>query len=147
MQARRLSFLFLATAATAALLLAPPPATPSAHADSSPLRLCGDSDNQPKPKQNFRITGAFDSNYGPVHLERSGDRIAGSYECCGGGVIRGVIRGDELRYTWSQPGASGRGRWQIADGGAQLIGTWGSGDSESDGGAWNLSRVQLQAAR
>lgn len=86
------------------------------------------------------ITGTFDSNWGPVHLEQSGARVSGTYECCGRGRIAGTLENGVLHYTWDQPGATGRGRWDVRKGGNELTGTWGHGESETSGGPWNLRR-------
>ncbi len=86
------------------------------------------------------VTGVFESNWGAISLEQSGSRVWGTYECCGGGRIKGAIRDGVLDYEWHQPGASGRGRWTVKRGGSELVGTWGVGASATSGGPWNLSR-------
>ena len=87
-----------------------------------------------------QISGTYDSIWGPVHLEQSGSRIVGTYECCGGGRIEGVLRDGVIQYKWVQPDASGRGRWTVRKAGHKLVGRWGVGDSETDGGPWDLTR-------
>ncbi len=91
------------------------------------------------------ISGSYASNWGPVHLEQRGGRVVGSYECCGNGRITGTIEHGVIRYRWQQPGASGRGRWRVHDGGRKLIGTWGTDESETSGGPWDLEKPILIA--
>ena len=93
-----------------------------------------------RKKQRVDVTGSFDSNYGAVHLEQDGTRIVGTYECCGGGRIVGTLSGSVIDYQWEQPGTSGRGRWEVVDYGDKLLGTWGTGDSRTSGGSWDLKR-------
>jgi hypothetical protein len=69
-------------------------------------------------------------------LTQDGDRVYGTYVCCGGGTIEGRIERRTLRYTWRQPGGSGDGVWTIHPG--RLDGTWGIGASDRDGGRWDL---------
>lgn len=95
-------------------------------------------------KQRVDVTGSFDSNYGAVHLEQDGARIIGTYECCRGGRIVGTLRGSVIDYQWEQPGASGHGRWEVVDYGEKLLGTWGTGESRTSGGAWDLQRRSSQ---
>ena len=94
------------------------------------------------PTKMKSLTGSYSSAWGPVHLEQNGDIIVGAYECCGGGRIEGKIKGDLIRFRWRQPDDAGSGRWKIKQGGKRLIGTWGSGLSESNGGKWNLKRIR-----
>jgi hypothetical protein len=89
-------------------------------------------------KQQVAFDGTYDSNWGKITLHRNGNRVTGSYECCGGGRIDGTINGNVIKYRWTQPGGSGYGIWVVATSG-ELIGTWGVGDDVS-GGGWNLRR-------
>jgi hypothetical protein len=85
------------------------------------------------------VTGGYSSNWDGVRLTQQGNRVRGTYDCCGGGTIEGKILGGRiLRYSWKQPGASGAGAWTIGDG--RLDGTWGVGVDEKDGGRWDLVR-------
>ena len=92
--------------------------------------------SQPPPP---RIAGGYDSNYGRVHIEQNGTTITGTYECCGGGTIRGRldVHTGTIKYQWRQPGATGRGVWRLVDN--RLVGEWGYGQSQNSGGAWNLT--------
>lgn len=93
----------------------------------------------------FDVTGEYKSNWDDVTLRQNGDRIHGTYVCCGGGTIEGrIIEGRVIKYSWTQPGGSGRGVWTIEHG--RLEGTWGVGQSESDGGRWDLARTNSNTA-
>lgn len=85
------------------------------------------------------VTGHYTSNYDDVTLVQKGDRVTGTYVCCGGGTIEGrVIEGSVIRYRWRQPGAEGRGVWSID--GSRLDGTWGVEQDDSGSGRWDLVR-------
>ncbi len=91
------------------------------------------------------VTGEYDTNWGYVYLEQAEYRVWGRYKCCGGGLIRGVIKKGVLHYTWTQPGASGRGHWVIK--GKTLRGPWGFGKAETGGGPWNMLRKNRKLIR
>ena len=87
------------------------------------------------------VTGEYDSTYEVVHLRQHGRMIEGDYVCCGGGTIDGVITGKLIHYHWAgADGTEGNGVWTVVGVGT-LRGTWGTGESEDDGGEWNLDRV------
>ena len=86
------------------------------------------------------VTGQYTSNYDAVTLVQIGDRVTGTYKCCGGGTIEGQVDGRTLRYRWKQPGSWGSGVWQISPG--RLDGTWGSNQDETSGGRWDLVLVK-----
>src|SRR5690242_8809908 len=86
------------------------------------------------------VTGTYHSNYDDVKLVQDGDRVHGTYVCCGGGTIEGrIIEGRTLRYEWRQSDWQGMGVWTIGQG--HLDGTWGTDQSASDGGRWDLQRI------
>ena len=83
------------------------------------------------------VSGRYDSNWGEVKLSQDGDRVYGTYVCCGGGTIDGrIIEDHVLRYRWKQPGGSGMGVWKID--GDRFSGTWGWNNDDDDGGRWDL---------
>ena len=87
-----------------------------------------------------QISGRYKSNWDEVRLTQDGDRVYGTYVCCGGGTIEGrIIEGRTLRYRWKQPGGEGMGVWTID--GDQLSGTWGWNKDDDDGGRWDLVRA------
>jgi hypothetical protein len=90
------------------------------------------------------VTGSYHSNWDDVQLVQDGNRVHGTYVCCGGGTIEGTIRGRILRYHWESPaGGVGNGVWLIES--TRLEGTWGSNKSDRDGGRWDLWRVDAIA--
>jgi hypothetical protein len=87
------------------------------------------------------VSGDYSSTYETVHLHQHGRMIEGDYVCCGGGTIDGVIAGKVIHYHWAgADGTEGNGVWTVVGVGT-LRGTWGTGESEDDGGEWNLDRV------
>ena len=95
--------------------------------------------NAPRPPP-VNVSGDYHSNWDDVRLVQDGDRVIGTYVCCGGGRIEGKIyEGRVLRYRWDQPGAWGLGVWTID--GTQLRGTWGHQRDAVGGGRWDLERV------
>ncbi|MBA2544628.1 MAG: hypothetical protein H0V17_33605 [Deltaproteobacteria bacterium] len=90
-------------------------------------------------RQQINVTGSYTSNWEDVRLVQDGDRVHGTYVCCGGGTIEGrIIEGRTLRYVWRQPSGWGLGVWAIDA--THLDGTWGAGQSEVSGGRWDLAR-------
>lgn len=92
------------------------------------------------------VAGDYTSNWDEIHLVQKGDHITGTYVCCGGGTIEGRIVGNQvISFEWYEPRGAGHGRgeWQIR--GNRLDGTWGHGQSATDGGPWNLERKNVLA--
>lgn len=89
------------------------------------------------------VAGVYTSNYGEVRLRQYGAYVEGEYVCCGGGRIDGKITGKVLRYHWEGADGSGGGYgvWTVVDR-RTLRGTWGSDESDDDGGEWNLDKVE-----
>ena len=88
------------------------------------------------------VTGDYTSNWDEVHLVQEGDRIHGTYVCCGGGTLEGrIIEGRIIKYEWDEPRGAGHGAgvWTIKGNGT-LEGTWGHAQSTNDGGPWTLVR-------
>jgi len=106
----------------------------------APLAVAGSQQSR------IDVTGHYNSNWDDVRLVQHGDRVIGSYVCCGGGTIEGrITEGRTLRYRWrSRNGGDGLGVWTINA--ARLDGTWGSGQDDDDGGRWDLERVGAQLA-
>jgi hypothetical protein len=91
------------------------------------------------------VTGDYASNWDDVRLVQEGSYVHGTYVCCGGGTIEGrIYEGRVIRYHWKQPAAEGEGVWEIMPSG-RLEGTWGSGQSDDDGGRWDLERKKALA--
>ncbi len=123
-------------AAAPSTIQAAPVATPAAGAKvPNPARITHD------------VSGGYRSGYGEVRLQQAGRHVTGTYVCCGGGTIDGTLGSDgRITYRWTQPGSSGRGVWTAGPGG-QLLGTWGTGDSATSGGRWDLAPVAPELER
>ncbi len=94
------------------------------------------------------LSGVYTSNWDDVTLEQDGNRIRGTYVCCGGGTIEGrIVEGRVIKYHWSEPRGAGEGEgvWTITPSG-RLEGTWGHGQSVDNGGPWNLAPKKPTAA-
>ena len=78
-------------------------------------------------------------------LFRSGEEITGAYMVGGvAGHIEGKINAGVLHFTWTEGEASGRGRFETAESGDTLRGTWGRGQKEEGGGTWSATRGKRQ---
>ena len=94
--------------------------------------------------QRAAISGRYESNWDDVQLAQDGDRVFGTYVCCGGGTIDGrIFEGRTIRYRWKQPGGEGMGVWTIR--GDKLLGTWGVNQDDDNGGRWDLTRTSQVA--
>jgi hypothetical protein len=86
------------------------------------------------------VSGVYTSNWDEVTLHQDGTRVRGTYVCCGGGTIDGrIVEGRVIKFHWHEPRGAGDGEgvWVIKDG--RLDGTWGHGQSATDGGPWTLA--------
>lgn len=93
------------------------------------------------------VGGDYTSNWNDVHLVQDGNKIHGTYVCCGGGTLEGrIIEGRLIKFEWDEPRGAGHGSgvWTIK--GNTLEGSWGFGQSAVDGGPWTLSRKGPQIA-
>ena len=86
------------------------------------------------------VSGVYASNWEDVTLVQEGRYVHGTYVCCGGGTIEGrIYEGRVIRYRWKQAsGSEGEGVWEIN--GSRLEGTWGTAQSDDDGGRWDLEK-------
>lgn len=98
----------------------------------------------PRRVNTANLAGTWDSTYGEVSLTQRGDRISGQYPCCGGGTLEGrIVEGSMVKFHWKEPRGAGEGEglWRIQRDGS-LDGSWGLGQSASDGGVWKLWRAR-----
>lgn len=82
------------------------------------------------------VSGAYDSNWGPIELRQNGRDVVGMYDAHHG-ALHGTLAGNMLRYEWHSNEGKGLGVFVVATNG-QLIGTWGTTDDVA-GGGWNLT--------
>jgi len=93
----------------------------------------------PRPKT---FSGLFETRYGRIRLEQTGDAVAGLYRYSGSwGRIKGKVAKGRLAFEWREARGSGSGEFKLGPEGVQLRGTWKvAGEEESR--AWNGQRVQ-----
>ena len=95
--------------------------------------------------------GLWQTNFGPIGfamVEGQPSLIAGAYEYAMegrtiSGTLLGTVQGHTLDVNWEdEPGGlgSGHARFTLSADGQSFTGTWGRGDSYSDGGEWSGSR-------
>jgi hypothetical protein len=95
--------------------------------------------------------GLWQTNFGPIGfamVEGEPSLIAGAYEYAMdgrtiSGTLLGTVQGNTLDVTWEdEPGGlgSGHARFTLSADGQSFTGTWGRGDSYTDGGEWSGSR-------
>lgn len=83
----------------------------------------------------YNVSGFYDGSAGAVQLTQRGNRIYGSF--ANGGIMEGFIENGKITYHWSLGDTHGLGYWYV-DGRGRLIGTWGTNNSDTSGGNWNL---------
>jgi hypothetical protein len=70
-------------------------------------------------------------------LKRQGDRVTGEYYYgAGRGTLVGIIDRYNLVFDWNEASEHGRGVFRPDPNGMSFSGTWGFGDSDSNGGSW-----------
>jgi hypothetical protein len=84
------------------------------------------------------VTGSYTGTWGAMTLQQQGTHVTGRY-AYQGGALDGTLDGDTLRFTWVEDDGAGHGVFQVMPDGS-MQGTWGIGDSETDGGPWVISR-------
>ena len=67
------------------------------------------------------FSGVWDSPYGELRLERTGDRVHGSYPT---GTIIGLVEEGRLRYQYIEANARGEGWFELSEDGQSLDGRW-----------------------
>lgn len=82
------------------------------------------------------VEGEYTSEWGAVTLHQQGGRITGEY-AYQHGQIDGALVGNVIRYAWTESDSHGNGIFVISTEG-ELIGTWGIGVDDTNGGGWRL---------
>ncbi len=72
------------------------------------------------------ISGTYLTNFGPLYLEESGDRVRGCYDD-GSAVVRGRIEGRMMRLDWEDEYGTGIALLAVSAGGGFLNGLWYEG--------------------
>ena len=91
--------------------------------------------------------GKWSTNFGPLVTEQKDGKLYGLYQY-GENQIVGAIMGDldgtnVMHFSWAEKNGAGKGSgvFVVAADGSEFVGTWGYGDSESDGGNWEGDRI------
>lgn len=118
-----------------------PPPRQFVHFDDYDARYDGNVD----ARVTRDISGVYDSQYGRVTITQQGNRITGTYENnAGPAMIKGRLRGDMVMFRWRQGDKEGKGTFAIRGyRSPMLVGTWGTYDSRTNGGQWNLQPVRV----
>lgn len=95
-------------------------------------------------------TGRWRTNWGQLDLQLQAGVVRGAfrYESEGQervGLIVGQPKGNQLLLKWIEQKATAKGRGVLvmAADGSKFSGTYGSDDSETDGGEWSGERVAM----
>jgi hypothetical protein len=88
------------------------------------------------PQAAEQFAGDYSSSYGDVKLEQHGADVSATYP---NGTMACVARGPHLACSWDEGGSVGRAILTRQPRG-NIVGTWGYGSSDTDGGAWTLER-------
>ncbi len=88
--------------------------------------------------------GTWETDWGELVFVTQTDGVAVGHYAWGSppqkGRLAGTIDGDTLRFTWTEGGSFGRGVFVMTGDRSYFVGTWGTADSDSDGGAWSGRR-------
>jgi hypothetical protein len=72
------------------------------------------------------VSGTYLTNFGPLYLEQSGDRVRGCYDD-GTAVVSGRLDGRMMRLEWRETSGSGSALLTVSAGGGFLNGLWYEG--------------------
>ena len=73
-----------------------------------------------------RVAGTYATNFGPLVLQQSGDRVRGCYDG-GAASISGLLDGRLMRVRWQERRGSGSALLALSSGGELLNGLWYEG--------------------
>lgn len=140
---RRLAIAFVLTLTACERENAPPPET--SHNPPMPL----ETSNPAPTAAAVDWSGAWTSDFGVIQFQQQGNQVTASYSYTNGGnqiqgQIAGVVTGNHLDFEWHEgPGGAGDGHGSFTMGsdGTSFTGTWGKGESRTDGGNWNGKRM------
>lgn len=89
------------------------------------------------------FSGTYQMDNGTMVLVQVGDKVTGTYTGEETGTIEGTVKDGKLSYEWKQPnGEAGRGVFTLSADGKEISGTWGNGQSETDGGTWKGKKIK-----
>jgi len=90
------------------------------------------------PPPALDLSGNYVGTWGAATLRQDGMHVTGTY-AYQDGHLDGMLADHTLTFAWTEDDGSGRGVFAVANDGS-LYGTWGTGDSTSNGGSWTLTR-------
>lgn len=79
------------------------------------------------------FSGAWDSTYGLLEIQQTGESVVGTYTFGGGSTIEGTVEDNRLTFRYHEPMVSGDGWFEINLDGTSLDGMW----REDGGAAWS----------
>jgi hypothetical protein len=84
------------------------------------------------------FSGVYQTHYGPLRLERTGDQVRGSYRSEDGrdSAVAGTVRGNVLTGRWTEPGSKGRLRFTLDPDGRSFTGSFAYDGDPNDAGEW-----------
>jgi len=88
--------------------------------------------------------GIWETGFGRMRLVQEGSRVRGTYAGGGPATISGRVDGDRLVFRYREKGASGEGRFTIADNEEAFAGHWRP-RGKRDWRPWSGHRVHRQA--
>ena len=89
------------------------------------------------------FSGDWETNWGPLHLSQNGNTVTGNYEGDYPGTMTGTIKGNRLSFNWEgSNGEKGKGYFILSEDGNSIAGSWGSENSDSNGGEWTGERSE-----
>lgn len=87
-----------------------------------------------------------------MYLSQEGEAVFGVYAYQGGGTLEGEVRGNQMIFTWSDPGnreemrraMRGKGYFRLVEeeGTIQLVGEWGYNEEYRGAGPWTADFVR-----
>ncbi|HEY1554286.1 MAG TPA: hypothetical protein VGF94_05595 [Kofleriaceae bacterium] len=83
------------------------------------------------------VSGTYTGTWGVTTLQQDGTHVTGTY-AYHDGKLDGTLVDHTLTFEWTEDDGTGRGVFAVANDG-NLYGTWGAGDSASNGGSWTLT--------
>jgi hypothetical protein len=72
------------------------------------------------------VSGTYLTNFGPLYLEQSGERVRGCYDD-GSAVVHGRLDGRMMRLDWRERDSAGSALLTVSAGGDFINGLWYEG--------------------
>lgn len=94
----------------------------------------------------------YSEHFGHMYLRQQGQSVDGVYAYQTGGILEGQLEGNQLLFSWEEPGdrqvarpgLDGKGYFQLTDQGGelQLEGEWGYDDNRRGQGRWEAEFIR-----